>query len=228
MLQLNYTNSLGVTLMQYGDLIVVEDLGKNDADQKLVKVKCTVCNRTKVAKEYVLKQGRGTTHSACGRGLKTANKKFYAHWQNLRTRTNNPNYDHASSYSGISSKEFELFIDFYDAMYDSYIIASEKYGEANITLDRIDPSKDYCKVNCRWVDKDIQGSNVKRSKLKKAVSPQGEIIYFRSTVKFAKKHDISASTIRDYLNPKTKLSSAKGWHFEICNSNDYRKISDVL
>lgn len=214
--------------MQYDDLVVIKDLGKNSANQKLVEVQCVRCRRTKITKEYVMKQGKGTKHSACGRGLKTTNKKFYAHWQNLRTRTTNPNYDHASSYAGISSEEFALFIDFYDTMYDSYLVASKKYGENNLTLDRIDPTKDYCKDNCRWVEHDLQGSNVKRSKLKKAISPQGEVSYFRSTVKFAKNHDISASTIRDYLNPKTKLSSAKGWHFEICDSNDYRKISSTL
>ena len=212
---------------QYDDMKVI---GKsyNKHHQLMLTVECTKCHRIKTIAEYALRQHHGSKHKSCGKGLKLKNKRFYTEWRNLRTRTTNPNYDHKESYKTISSTKFQYFIDFYDTMYDTYIKACKKYGEENVTLDRIDPNKDYSPENCRWTTWTYQHSNVKRSKLKKATSPNGNVYYFRSTTKFAKKHNIAASTIRAYLNPNSKLKSAKGWSFEIIDPNDYRKISNIL
>lgn len=211
-----------------GDMKIVQDLGANNSKQIVLLVECTICLRQKEMKENTLYRRSGINHSSCGKGLKLKDEKFYTHWQNMRTRTNNSNYQHANAYKDISSDSFSCFIDFYDAFYPSYLQHVEEYGASNTTLDRIDPSKDYTFENCRWATWQVQYENVRRSIHKKAISPEGTVFFFRSTTAFAKEHNIAASTIRSYLNPKTKLSSAKGWHFELVeDSNDYRKLNSM-
>lgn len=210
------------------DMKIVDVLKSNENKQIVLLVECTICSRRKEMKENTLHRKSGTNHSSCGNGLKLLDKNFYSHWQNMRTRTDNPNYDHASSYKGIKSESFINFIDFYDSLYDKYLLHVQEYGADNTTLDRIDPTGDYSIKNCRWATWEIQHENVRRSVFKKAISPNGNIYFFRSTNQFSKEHDIAASTIRSYLNPNSKLSSAKGWHFEIVkDSNDYRKLNSM-
>ena len=48
---------------------------------------------------------------------------------------------------------------FKDDMYESYLEAVEKYGEENISIDRIDNDKGYYKENCRWTISKVQANN---------------------------------------------------------------------
>lgn len=104
------------------DDMKIIDLTKDKYNRKCYKVKCLKCGREKIMLKSTLTRHSGTTHKSCGKGLKTKSKLFYNRWQAMRTRTNNPNYEHWKDYGGrgIKSDEFEYFIDFYDAMYESF------------------------------------------------------------------------------------------------------------
>ena len=78
----------------------------------------------------------------------------YIRWSAMKTRATNDNFSRADRYKkrGIGLQEswytFEAFL--------------EDMGECpdnKHSLDRIDPDKDYCKDNCRWVTQDIQCFN---------------------------------------------------------------------
>jgi hypothetical protein len=73
-----------------GDFKVIEFLYKDENGHNHLKVKCEKCGREKSIKDCILKRHIGIYHSSCGKGLKTLDKKFYSHWQNMRTRTDNP------------------------------------------------------------------------------------------------------------------------------------------
>ena len=79
--------------------------------------------------------------------------RFYACWADMRdrckikSRTRKWYYDR-----GITvCPEWESFEQFKEDMYLSY--------SDNLTLDRINPNKGYCKENCRWATKQEQADN---------------------------------------------------------------------
>ena len=134
---------------RYSRLIVTAELGKK------VQVLCDCSNEKVVWRLNVL---AGYTKS-CGclqremasavntaHGL--ANKHpLYAVWKRMRRRCYDPRHH---SYPWYGAKGIKLcnewesdFLLFYRDMHEGYI--------EGLTIDRIDPTKDYCKENCRWI-----------------------------------------------------------------------------
>lgn len=197
----------------YGDLICLKYLYTVNRSQKVYLMKCTICGREKEMKGYVVKSGTGISHKACGKGLKTKDEIFYSRWQAMRTRTTNENYWAFSEYGGrgINSDEFENFIDFYDLMYESFLVAAEKFGKKNVSLERIDNNKSYSKDNCKWIHIKEQQSNQRKVKMFKAISPSGEVYITRNVTKFCEEHGLNRQTVSDVLNGRS--TNHKGWKF---------------
>lgn len=198
----------------YGDYECVKYIGRNEHNQKKYKMKCLKCSREKEMLDYAVTQERGIKHSSCGKGIKTLNKTFYSRWEGMRTRTTNDNYWATEHYKGrgINSDEFELFIDFYDAMYESYLEHSAIYGERDTSLERIDVNKSYSKDNCCWVTLAQQQRNKRKNRDFLAISPNGEEIISKNISKFARDNNLDRGTISDVLNGRS--SHHKGWKFQ--------------
>lgn len=212
----------------YGDMEVIDRYVPKKGAACRVVVRCKICGREKDRTENQLQLGRGTSHESCGYGLRKQHAKFCFHWYNLRTRTENPNYPHANAYKDVSSDAFKYLIDFYDTMYPAYVEACKHHAESELTLDRIDPHGDYEPSNCRWVGWDLQYSNTRKCKLKKAISPEGKVYYFRAPKHFSLEHGLNVNSVRAALNPSNKGNTLLGWKFYVLESNDYRDISDIL
>lgn len=102
-----------------------------------------------LAKEAVTTHGRSNTRQ-------------FSIWTDMKRRCNNENNIGFKSYGalGISYDErWEKFENFWDDMGDSY--------SDDLTLERVDPRKDYCKDNCEWVPKEDQSKNKKLYKTNK-------------------------------------------------------------
>lgn len=179
-------------------------------------MKCDKCGRTKEMLSSVIRGHRGTTHKACGKGLKTQNPIFYSRWTAMRTRTTNPNYHASDRYSGrgIKSDAFANFIDFYDAMYPSYIKLADRIGEHNVSLDRIDNDGDYTPNNCRWIPVREQQSNTSANVRFIVTYPDGHKETMSDVRKFALKHGLDVSIVMDRLNPARSTRQHKGFKFE--------------
>ena len=131
----------------------------------------------------------------------------------MRSRTTNKNYWAFSEYGGrgINSDEFENFIDFYDLMYESFLIASELYGKENTSLERIDVNKSYSKDNCKWIHIKEQAGNQRRVREFEAISPTGERYISRNLTKFCKEHNLHRPSASDVLHGRS--SHHRGWKF---------------
>lgn len=80
--------------------------------------------------------------------------KEYSIWSGIVTRTQTDNYSTREWYFdkniGMSSEWRSSFVKFYEDMGP----CPEGYS-----IDRIDPSKGYCKENCRWASRELQSIN---------------------------------------------------------------------
>ena len=197
-----------------GDLKIKEFIKKDKNSHKIYKVECLICGREKYLKDYQIRQEKGIYHSSCGRGLKTLDKKFYQHWQNMRTRTTNSKYEYYHRYGGrgINSDDFIYFIDFYDALYKSYLEHINIYGVENTTLERKDTNDNYSKDNCIWATWNIQHSNTSKNKYFKAISPDNKEYISKNQCEFARRHNLSSKQINACLNGRFKTHL--GWRFE--------------
>lgn len=206
----------------FGDL---ECVGKYfDEKDRYTKyiMRCKQCGREKTMLAPTINRKSGTTHKACGKGLKTKEKVFHDRWCSMRTRTNNPNYVHYDIYGGrgINSDEFENFIDFYDAMFNSYKKLADKIGENNTSLERLDPNKSYTKENCIWIDKHDQPKNQRRTRHFIAIYPDGTEEINKNVLEFARNHQLDSQSIYDCLSGKYKQT--RGYKFiPLDNTPDY-------
>ena len=214
------------------DLTVVEKY--HDKNKKVrVKGYCSICGREKDIDftSGVVKRTR-TFHNSCGKnrikgeGISSANIRFHTIWTSMRSRINNPNNDKYPYYGGrgIKADEFALFVDFYDKMHESYLDAVKKYGdESLISLDRIDPDKDYTVNNCRWISLDEQKKNKRNSRWFEAISPQGEKFIACNKVQFAEKHGLKRVTINSSL--LYGYNNLEGWKFRYLDDAEIEEMN---
>lgn len=87
------------------------------------------------------------------------NTRIYSIWGNMLQRCSNPNNTHYKWYGGKGVSVCEEWKDS-----GTFIAWANANGyEDNLTLDRIDGSLGYAPINCRWVTRKIQSSNMRMS-----------------------------------------------------------------
>lgn len=179
---------------------------KGSGTSEKYKVVCLRCGRTKLMEGHRLFRHNGTTHKACGKGLKLANPRFYRIWSNMRSRTNNEHTDHYNDYGGrgIDSKEFEIFIDFYDSLFESYVEATKLYGEDKVSLERIDVNGNYTKENCKWIHISEQMGNTRSTVYFEITFPNGKTEIQKNITKFAKDNNLNVSCLTDLINGRLR------------------------
>lgn len=185
---------------QHGDYTCIDIIHKKH--NNFYVMKCNICGRTKEMLTSTIRMKHGITHKSCGKGLKTKDPIFYNRWQAMRTRTTNQNHAHANCYvnRNINSDEFQYFIDFYDAMYKSYLELANKIGKENTSLERIDVNGNYTKENCTWIPKTKQQGNTRRNATFKATYPDGHEENYKNLRKFAKENNLDYGSLSDILN----------------------------
>lgn len=143
-------------------LTVVSEDRPTKSGHYVVDCKCA-CGNKKEIKVRDLILGRVVS---CGCKQKDANKKHgmwdsrpYSIHGHMKRRCNSPDeagYSHYGARGITYDQKWETFEGFWEDM---------QYGYSeNLELDRIDPDKNYCKSNCRWVNSNIQSFNTGKRK----------------------------------------------------------------
>lgn len=173
---------------------------------------CIKCGRRKRMAVTCLTRHSGTTHSACGKGIKTKDCRFNSIWCGMKSRIYNPSYEHYDRYGGRGlTTDYDVFIDFYDDMYESYKEALVTIGP-DISLDRIDNNKGYIRGNLRWANQKTQVNNSCKMRKLVGISPEGKLFYVPNMRDFAAEHGLSDSQIQAVASGRFKTTL--GWRFE--------------
>lgn len=91
---------------------------------------------------------------------KTKDSGLYSKYWSMKRRCKYPSQEGYKYYGGKGIiVEWETYQEFKHDMYRQYLKHQNKYGARNTTIDRIDPTKNYCKENCRWATYKIQANN---------------------------------------------------------------------
>lgn len=207
---------------QYGDIKIKSYEGKRGG-AVLYGCECQICGREKIMQRGNIKEGKGIEHRWCSMSLKNEKyiKEFRSRWANMRDRTTNPKNDRYHCYGGrgISSDEFEYFIDFYDCLYDSFLEHVEEYGVKNTTLERIDVNKGYTKENCTWTTWDKQHKNKQDTVYFRVVHQDGTEDIECDISKYEKDHNMSHNFIFNRLYNIVKTNEYNGDKYYLIGSN---------
>lgn len=114
----------------------------------------------------------------------------------------------------INSDEFRYFIDFYDAMYESYKELADTIGAQNTSLERLDNNKHYSKSNCIWIPKQNQQKHTSRIVKFEVTFPDGHTEIHQNIREFTTKYNLNDSTIQDCLNPNRSTKQHKNFKFK--------------
>ena len=180
----------------------VTQANRKPTHQTVYLMRCTKCGREKEMLSSTIRKHIGTSHRACGKGMKQKDKIFVSRYSVMRTRTTNPNYEHTENYMGrgINSDEFVNFIDFYDAMYDKWCKAVEEIGDPHkVSLERIDPNGNYTSENCTFIKVSDQQANTTRNIEFEVTFPDGHKEKHKSARRFALEHDMYAGAVHESI-----------------------------
>ncbi len=95
------------------------------------------------------------------------NTRFYNSWRAMKERCTNPKNANTKYYMGKGIKLYplwEVFENFKNDMHKKFLTKAKKYGEKNITIERIDGNKGYYPDNCRWATYKEQWRNKSNSR----------------------------------------------------------------
>ena len=147
---------------KYGLLTIQEETGRDKWKQKMFLCLCD-CGGTKIVTYGKLQSGK-TKSCGC---LLSHNKthglskhRLSGTWQNINNRCYKENIKQYKDYGGrgIGNYWKNDFAGFYN-----YITSLDKYGEAGMTIERIDNDKGYMPGNLKLATHAEQNSNTRRS-----------------------------------------------------------------
>ena len=159
---------INITNQRFGRLVAKRFLYKDKKHQCVWEFICDCGNKTKGV-VYRVRNGHkkscGCLHkemvSHANYMTKTTHglskTRFYKIWDGMNYRCK----DKGNIYYGNKniSCEWKHFEDFYNDMYESYLVHCYKHGEKRTSIDRINGKGNYCKENCRWSTPLIQRHN---------------------------------------------------------------------
>lgn len=140
--------------------------GQNSSVRSYIKTECIKCKKIKYMRVEDIKNRKvGIYHDSCisRSEYRDISDTFQARHVHMKERCNTIRLNHNSYYfKGIRVEdEFELFVDFYNLMYRSFIELANVIGDKNVSIERINNDLNYSYNNCIWIHKHDQYINQK-------------------------------------------------------------------
>lgn len=148
-----------LTGQKFGKITPIKPLDKRKNKKVVWLCKCDCGNECEIVGTHLTS---GNTRS-CGCIAKPHGMfgtRIYNVWHTMKERCYVPTQISYPNYGGRGIKVCDEWLDFIPFMnwaYENGYDENSKRGEC--TLDRIDPNKDYCPENCRWVPYSVQANN---------------------------------------------------------------------
>lgn len=214
-----------ITGQVFGNFLAVREVEPKVSDSGIRysrwECKCLKCGSLSIVYRTNLVSGHSTGCKSCSVKENMGKRKthgmrhtrLYRTWVSMKARCNYPSSVSFKRYGALGIKVcdewngrdgFENFANW--AMANGFI---EDAPKNTCTLDRIDPSGDYCPSNCRFVSAYVQSNN--RSYNIFITDSDGEQLTLKQ---LAKKHNINYSTIH------TRWSRGKRSLSELINPTD--------
>lgn len=187
---------------KYGRLTIVEE-EKDEYGNIYYICKCDCGNTKTIRKSSII--GGKTKSCGClgredrvrrGRENKThglTKTRFYHIWRNMKGRCYNSKHNEYKNYGAkgiIVCDEWHTFENFMNDMYEDYVAFEEINGKDSATIDRISPSENYCKENCRWQTQQQQARNRSNN-----ISVVVDGIEYITLAELAEAHDLKYQTV---------------------------------
>lgn len=162
--------AIDLTGNRYGRLVALRPAPTADRSRGLRWMCQCDCGNVCEVLSYSLRKGITRSCGCLFRDTITKhggqNERLYKVWSGMRGRCNNPS-DHAYSYYGGKGiricEEWDCYSSFREwALKSGYI--------EGLSIDRIDPEKDYCPENCRWI---TVSENTRRAAKKHYITVNG-------------------------------------------------------
>lgn len=138
---------------KFGKLTVLEEIKGRSGVHNYYVCKCECGNTCKVSSSHL---GRETF--SCGCLVKGGSYKYplYAIYKDIKRRCYNPQRSNYKYYGGKGIKMCDEWRTHYSnfkkwALENGYTYNLSLPREERLSIDRIDPSKDYEPSNCRWI-----------------------------------------------------------------------------
>jgi len=160
-------NKLNLAGQRYGRLTVLHEYSKRSDKGKAIQWVCQCDCGNEVIVPVAYLRSRHKTSCGClrwtGDGKRTHGMfgtRPYQAWSNMKRRCNDSTNKEYSTYGGRGityCEKWESFEGFWEDMKEGY--------SDELTIDRIDVNRNYCKVNCKWSTREEQANNTTVNRL---------------------------------------------------------------
>jgi hypothetical protein len=131
------------------------------------------------------------------------------------TNVNNPRYKNYGGRGIKLNSNWYNFIGFRDDMYFIFFKAGLKFGFKNLTIERVNVNKGYCKDNCTFISFKDQGNNTTRTKPIIVTNIKtGEKLWFKCQKEAVIQLKLQSSHVSECLRKTTLRKQHSGFTFE--------------
>lgn len=205
---------------QTNNFIVIGYKIKNKSSNSLI-VKCKICHTIRTIPSNQVNTYH-FSHSQCFNFIPQSKTKtsIQRRWANIIMRTTNPKNTNYKYYGAKGIKnDFADIVEFYYYCYPHLI------KNPNLTIDRIDVTKNYSKDNIRFVNKSVQQSN-KTTTIYFIAKNLNEMVFCNNCMEFGRHFMVNGRALRNKL--KAKNQQYKSWELEVLSKEEfYKRLSSV-